>query len=73
MLGRSRGFAHIDFATQAHANQALEELANVELLGRSLRIDLAAKKEDSMNRSAAPPILFVRHPYLSSSCLMHSF
>jgi RNA recognition motif-containing protein len=61
MSGRSRGFAHLDFNTQAHADQAMEELAGVELLGRALRIDHAAKKSDSMNRANAAPILSVRH------------
>lgn len=61
MAGRSKGFAHLDFATQAHADQAMTELTGVELLGRALRIDHAAKKLDSMNRNAAPPILSVRH------------
>ena len=32
------------------------DLAGVELLGRILRIDLAAAKTDSMNRNAAAPI-----------------
>jgi hypothetical protein len=39
----------------------MEELTGVELLGRALRIDHAARKEDSMMRANAAPILSVSH------------
>lgn len=45
-LGRSKGFAHIDFASQDLASRAVTELNGLELMGRSLRIDFAQRKED---------------------------
>ena len=58
--GRSKGFAHVDFANDDHAAEAVVELRDIELLGRILRVDHAAKKSDSMNRNAAPPVSMVR-------------
>ena len=56
LLGRSKGFAHIDFASPELCEVAVSTLQGVELLGRPLRVDHAAKKVDSMNRAAAPPV-----------------
>ena len=44
--GRSKGFAHVDFQNPELATRAVTELNGMELLGRSLRIDLAQRKED---------------------------
>jgi nucleolin len=44
--GRSKGFAHVDFSTPDLASRAVSELNGVELMGRSLRIDHAQRKED---------------------------
>lgn len=57
--GRSKGFAHVDFANDEHAAEAVVELRDIELMGRILRVDHAAKKTDSMNRNAAPPVSMV--------------
>ena len=55
-VGRSKGFAHVDFNSFAESEAALRDLNGVELLGRPLRIDHAAKREDSMNKNAAPAL-----------------
>ena len=44
--GRSKGFAHVDFSSQDLASRAVTELNGMELMGRSLRIDYAQRKED---------------------------
>ena len=44
--GRSRGFGHLDFATEEDAATALEKLAGTELAGRQLRVDVAQRRED---------------------------
>lgn len=46
LSGRSKGFAHVDFASPDLASRAVTELNGVELMGRSLRIDFAQRKED---------------------------
>jgi RNA recognition motif-containing protein len=68
--GRSKGFAHVDFQNPELATRAVTELNGMELLGRSLRIDLAQRKEDRpagsdgmrevSNTRALPPNSFVR-------------
>ena len=46
----------MDFPSYAEADSAVRTLTGVELLGRPIRIDHAARKEDSMNRNAAPAL-----------------
>jgi RNA recognition motif-containing protein len=71
--GRSKGFAHVDFANDDHAAEAVVELRDIELLGRVLRVDHAAKKSDSMNRNAAPPVSMVRPSQLKLSMYSQQF
>jgi RNA recognition motif-containing protein len=42
--GRSRGFAFVEMADATGAQKALSELNGKELLGRSLRVDVAAER-----------------------------
>ena len=39
--GQSRGFAHVDFTTEADARRVFEEMHDQELMGRRLNIDRA--------------------------------
>lgn len=45
--GRSRGFAFVEFATQAEAEKAVSLFNNTPLENRNLKVNLARPKEDS--------------------------
>lgn len=62
--GRSKGFAHVDFSSQDLASRAVTEMNGVELMGRSLRIDYAQRKEDRPAGQEAPRD--VRSPRLTT-------
>jgi RNA recognition motif-containing protein len=45
--GRSRGFAFVEFSTQAEAEKAVSLFNNTPLDNRALKVNLARPKEDS--------------------------
>jgi RNA recognition motif-containing protein len=45
--GRSRGFAFVEFSTQAEAEKAVSLFNNTPLDNRTLKVNLARPKEDS--------------------------
>jgi RNA recognition motif-containing protein len=45
--GRSRGFAFVEFSSQAEAEKAVSLFNNTPLENRSLKVNLARPKEDS--------------------------
>lgn len=45
--GRSRGFGFVEMATEAEAQQAIEQLDNTELEGRAIRVSPANPRPDS--------------------------
>ena len=45
--GRSRGFAFVEFNTQAEAEKAVSLFNNTPLENRNLKVNLARPKEDS--------------------------
>jgi RNA recognition motif-containing protein len=45
--GRSRGFAFVEFSTQAEAEKAVSLFNNTPLENRNLKVNLARPKEDS--------------------------
>ena len=42
--GKPRGFAHIDFFDKDIAERAVEELTNLDVQGRALKLDLEREK-----------------------------
>lgn len=77
--GRSKGFAHVDFASSDLASRAVTELNGVELMGRSLRIDYAQRKEDRPAGQESPrevstsPIIhpsFRNHHFHTLNCIL---
>jgi len=44
VTGYPRGFAHVTFTTMKYANQALDELSGIEMLGRPLRAQLVDRQ-----------------------------
>jgi len=46
---RSKGFAHIDFASPDAAKKAVETLNTASLRGRQLRVNMAQRKEDRIS------------------------
>ena len=51
--GRSRGFAFVEMASQAEAEEAIKQLNGKEVDGRSLTVNAAKPREDG-GRSAGP-------------------
>ncbi len=49
--GRPRGFAHVDFRSVEDAKRAIEVLDGISLLGRTLRVNSAVRKDDAVNAS----------------------
>ncbi|OGO26824.1 MAG: hypothetical protein A2136_07415 [Chloroflexi bacterium RBG_16_54_11] len=45
--GRSRGFAFVEFSTQAEAEKAVSLFNNTPLENRTLKVNLAKPREDS--------------------------
>ncbi len=45
--GRSRGFAFVEFSTQAEAEKAVSLFNNTPLENRTLKVNLARPREDS--------------------------
>jgi len=50
--GRSRGFAFVDMASEAQAQEAISQLNGKEVDGRSLTVSVARPRED--NRGGGP-------------------
>lgn len=48
MLGRLKGFGHVDFSTPEEAQRAISVLTGAQLMGRELRIDHAKRREDGV-------------------------
>ena len=52
--GRSRGFAFVEFSTQAEAEKAVSLFNNTPLDNRTLKVNLARPKEDSGGKFRRP-------------------
>jgi RNA recognition motif-containing protein len=52
--GQPRGFGFVEMATEAEAQAAISELNGAEFGGRSLRVDIAAERQDSDRGSRGP-------------------
>lgn len=50
--GRSRGFAFVEMANQAEAEEAIKQLNGKEIDGRSLTVNAARPREDGGGRGA---------------------
>lgn len=46
MTGKSRGFAFVEFASEADANKAIEQFHNKEFQGRPLTVNIARPREE---------------------------
>jgi len=51
MTGKSRGFAFVEFSSEADANKAVEDFNNKEFQGRTLTVNIARPREDRPARS----------------------
>lgn len=49
--GQSKGFAFVEFTTDAEADEAIKKFNNFELDGRKMVVNEARPREDSANRS----------------------
>jgi nucleolin len=45
--GKMRGFGHIDFKDAASAERCVAELNGMQVMGRQIRVDFAAKKDSA--------------------------
>ena len=53
MIGKSRGFCHVDFKDAESMEKAITELEGIEIVGRTLRVDRAqVKTAGSFDRSS---------------------
>ena len=52
--GRAKGFAHVDLSSPDLAGRAVNELANLEMNGRSMRVDHAQRRDPNAPPGAAP-------------------
>ena len=50
--GTHRGFAFVEFTTDAEANEAIKKFNNFELDGRKIVVNEARPQEDRANRSS---------------------
>lgn len=50
--GQSKGFAFVEFATDAEADEAIKKFNNFELDGRKMVVNEARPQEDRANRSS---------------------
>lgn len=50
--GRSRGFGFVDLASSEDAQRAIEELDGTEVMGRTLRVQLAKPRARTRSRRA---------------------
>ena len=50
--GQSKGFAFVEFTTDAEADEAIKKFNNFELDGRKIVVNEARPQEDRANRSA---------------------
>jgi len=55
MTGKSRGFAFVDFASDAEAAKAVEMFHNQEFQGRQLTVNVARPREERPPRSSHRP------------------
>ncbi len=53
MTGKSRGFAFVEFATDAEAGKAVEQFHNKEFQGRALTVNVARPREERPSRWAS--------------------
>jgi RNA recognition motif-containing protein len=51
MTGRSRGFAFVEFASEADAQKAIEEFHDKEFQGRKITVNIARPREERPPRS----------------------
>lgn len=49
--GKSKGFGFVEMADDSEANQAMEELNDAEIKGRSMRVNQARERSDDNRRS----------------------
>ena len=49
--GKSKGFGFVEMADDSEANQAMEELNDAEVKGRSMRVNQARERSDDNRRS----------------------
>ena len=49
--GQSKGFAFVEFSTDAEADEAIKKFSNFELDGRKMVVNEARPREDRNNRS----------------------
>jgi cold-inducible RNA-binding protein len=52
--GKSRGFAFIEYGSEAEANKAVEMFHNKEFQGRQLTVNIARPREERGDRGARP-------------------
>ena len=48
--GRKRGFAFVDMTNEEDEKKAIDDLQNVEWMGRSIRVNKAEPRRDSRDR-----------------------
>jgi RNA recognition motif-containing protein len=52
--GRSRGFAFVEYATEAEARAAVEKFNDTDFQGRKLMVNIARPREERPPRAAEP-------------------
>jgi RNA recognition motif-containing protein len=52
MTGKSRGFAFIEYGSEAEANKAIEQFHNKDFQGRALTVNIARPREERPPRWA---------------------